>query len=93
MIERIYIVTDSYYTANERFVTDDKQAALDYFENQSPQLQWRCKYETSGRVHKSAVEWYFIEYDDVNGERLLDFKSYGYGDYLRERGSESSMSL
>ena len=85
MIEKTYIVTDRYDIDHDGFVTDDRQAARDYFETQSPRLQWRCEYETSGRVHKSAVEWYFLEYDEVNGERVLDYKSYGYGDYLRER--------
>lgn len=86
MIERTYIVTDRYGIDRDGFVTDDKQAARDYFERQTPRLQWRCEYETSGRVHKRSVEWYFLEYDEINGERVLDYKSYGYGDYLRERG-------
>ena len=79
-----YLVTDRLDIDSDGPVFDDLKEARAYFERMNPRLQWRCRYETSGKLDKRKIEWALAEFDETGGMRIINRKSYGYGDFLRE---------
>lgn len=79
-----YLVTDRLDIDSDGLVFDDLKEARAYFERMNPRLQWRCRYETSGKMDKGKIEWALAEFDESGGMRVINRKSYGYGDFLRE---------
>lgn len=79
-----YLVTDRPDIDSDGQVFDDLKEARAYFERMDLSLQWRCRYETSGKMDKGKIEWSLAEFDETGDARIINRKSYGYGDFLRE---------